>query len=115
MHEVPPAMALIHVPALAALVTRVWSGIVAQPASTQVAAVRVPAEQLDTPLNTYPVGHTGAHVDPEANVLVQSPSPAPVTIGAVASHALGRHVPGVKTLLAQDDTLPNSYPVLHVC
>ena len=56
-------------------------------AAAQVAAVRIPALHEVVPDTVYPVSHVGWHVDPDANELVQSPTPP--FVGALdASHGL---------------------------
>ena len=49
--------------------------------ASHVAAVKVPALHELVPDTVYPLSHVGWHVDPDANELVQDPTPP--LVGAV--------------------------------
>jgi|OM-RGC.v1.030765263 hypothetical protein len=81
--------------------------------ASHVAAVSVPALHELVPDTVYPLLHVGWHVDPDANELVQDPTPP--LVGAVdASHAFAEHVAAVKVPALHELVPDTVYPLLHV-
>ena len=73
----------------------------------------MPALHELVPDTVYPLLHDGWHVDPDANELVQSPTPP--LVGAVdASHAFAEHVAAVKVPALHELVPDTVYPLLHV-
>jgi len=78
-----------------------------------VAAVNLPAVQLDVPETVYQSSHVGWHVDPDARFDVQLPL-SPLVGSADASHGLGLHFAAVKVPAVQLDVPETVYPLIHV-
>ena len=73
----------------------------------------MPALHELVPDTVYPLLHVGWHVDPDANELVQSPTP-PLVGAADASHAFAEHVAAVKVPALHELVPDTVYPLLHV-